>query len=546
MKNILKTLCLFLILPGLLLAQERSKKEQKELEKRIETLKKEVVEKIDANAKMAQVMVDKVFSFAELGFQEVETSKYLTDILEENGFEIEHGISGVPTAWWATWGSGKPVIALGSDLDCIPKASQKPGVAYHDPLVDGAPGHGEGHNSGIPLNILSALTVKEIMEREGIQGTLILWPGVAEELVGTKAYFTRDGYFDEVDMCIFTHVSSNLSVSYGQAWGTGLISVEYEFEGESAHSAGAPWRGRSALDAAELMSIGWQYAREHVEPIQRSHHIIKNGGDQPNVVPSKASIWFYFRHVNYPGIMDLYERGNQIAKGAALMTGTTVKRKVLGSAWPRHFNQVIAETMYENIKDVGLPEWSEADQTLAKALQREVNSPRDTTGLATELSDLGLPVTTPRSGGSDDIGDISWKLPTVTMRFPSNIPGLQGHHWSNAVAMATPIAHKGVVAGAKAEAMTLIDFFLKPELVDQAWEYFRKEQGMKQEYIPMVTEDDEPAIYLNTEIMQEFRPQLEKFYYDETKYDTYLEQLGIEYPTVRTEKDMKDSTGGKQ
>jgi len=546
MKNTLKTLCLFLMLPGLLLAQERSKKEQKELEKRIETLKKEVVEKIDANAKMAQVMVDKVFSFAELGFQEVETSKYLTDILEENGFEIEHGISGVPTAWWATWGSGKPVIALGSDLDCIPKASQKPGVAYHDPMVDGAPGHGEGHNSGIPLNILSALTVKEIMEREGIQGTLILWPGVAEELVGTKAYFTRDGYFDEVDMCIFTHVSSNLSVSYGQAWGTGLISVEYEFEGESAHSAGAPWRGRSALDAAELMSIGWQYAREHVEPIQRSHHIIKNGGDQPNVVPSKASIWFYFRHVNYPGIMDLYERGNRIAEGAALMTGTTVKRKVLGSAWPRHFNQVIAETMYENIKDVGLPEWSEADQTLAKALQREVNSPRDTTGLATELSDLGLPVTTPRSGGSDDIGDISWKLPTVTMRFPSNIPGLQGHHWSNAVAMATPIAHKGVVAGAKAEAMTLIDFFLKPELVDQAWEYFRKEQGMKQEYIPMVTEDDEPAIYLNTEIMQEFRPQLEKFYYDETKYDTYLEQLGIEYLTVREAGEQKGSTGGRR
>jgi len=294
------------------------------------------------------------------------------------------------------------------------------------------------------------------------------------------------------------------------------------------------------------MSIGWQYAREHVEPIQRSHHIIKNGGDQPNVVPSKASIWFYFRHVNYPGIMDLYERGNRIAEGAALMTGTTVKRKVLGSAWPRHFNQVIAETMYENIKDVGLPEWSEADQTLAKALQREVNSPRDTTGLATELSDLGLPVTTPRSGGSDDIGDISWKLPTVTMRFPSNIPGLQGHHWSNAVAMATPIAHKGVVAGAKAEAMTLIDFFLKPELVDQAWEYFRKEQGMKQEYIPMVTEDDEPAIYLNTEIMQEFRPQLEKFYYDETKYDTYLEQLGIEYLTVREAGEQKGSTGGRR
>ncbi len=545
MKNALKILCLFLILPGLLLAQERSKKEQKALDERITKLKQEVIEKIDGNAKMAQVMVDKVFSFAELGFQEVETSKYLTGILEENGFEIEHGISDVPTAWWAKWGNGKPVIAIGSDLDCIPKASQKPGVAYHDPIVEGAPGHGEGHNSGTPLNIVAVLAVKEIMEREKIPGTLIVWPGVAEELVGTKAYFTRDGYFDEVDMCIFTHVSDNLSVSYGQAWGTGLISVEYEFEGEAAHSAGAPWRGRSALDAVELMSIGWQYTREHIDPIQRSHHVIKNGGDQPNVVPSKASIWFYFRHVNYPGIMDLYERGNKIAEGAALMTGTTVKRKVLGSAWPRHFNQVIAETMYENIKQVGLPEWSKEDQMLAKALQAEVGA-RDTVGLDMELSEMGLPVTTPRSGGSDDIGDISWKLPTVTMRFPSNIPGLQGHHWSNAVAMATPIAHKGVVAGAKAEAMTLLDFVLQPELVDQAWEYFRKEQGMKQEYIPMVSEEDKPAVYLNTEIMQEFRPQLEKFYYDETKYGSYLEQLGIKYPTIRTKGGMKDSTSGKR
>lgn len=533
---------------GLAFGQKTKKQKpapQSAADKRLETLKQEVVAKIDGNAKMAQVMVDKVFSFAELGFQEVETSKYLTDILQENGFEIEHGISGVPTAWWAKWGSGKPVIAVGSDLDCIPKASQKPGVAYHDPIVEGAPGHGEGHNSGTPLNIVAVLAVKEIMEREKIPGTLIVWPGVAEELVGTKAYFTRDGYFDDVDLCIFTHVGDNLGVSYGQAWGTGLISVEYEFEGEAAHSAGAPWRGRSALDAVELMSIGWQYTREHIDPIQRSHHVIKNGGDQPNVVPSKASIWFYFRHVNYPGIMDLYEKGNKIAEGAALMTGTTVKRKVLGSAWPRHFNKVIAEKMFENIKQVGLPQWSEEDQILAKALQKEVNS-NNTNGLDTKLDTIGLPVITPRSGGSDDIGDISWKLPTVTLRFPSNIPGLQGHHWSNAVAMATPIAHKGVVAGAKAEAMTLLDFFLKPELVDQAWEYFRTEQGMKQEYIPMVTEDDKPAIYLNTEIMQEFRPQLEKFYYNETKYGSYLEQLGIKYPTIRKDGETKGSTGGKE
>ena len=495
---------------------------------------------LDTKSRDAQVMVDKVFSFSELGFQEYETSKYLTDILAKNGFEIEHGISGIPTAWMAKWshGTGKPMIALGSDLDCIPKASQKPGVAYHDPIIDGAPGHGEGHNSGSPLNILAALAVKEIMIRENLSGTLILWPGVAEELVGTKAYFTRDGYFDEMDMCIFTHVSSNMSVAHGQPRGTGLISVEYTFEGEAAHAAGSPWRGRSAADAVELMNIGWQYQREHLDPLHRSHSVIKNGGDQPNVVPSKSTIWYYFRHVTYPKIMEVFEKANRIAEGAALMTDTKVSRKVLGSAWPRHFNKVIAETMYLNIRDVGLPEWSDADQALAKALQNEVNS-YDTSGLSTKLDTLKAPTSYMVSGGSDDIGDISWKLPTVTLRFPSNIPGLQGHHWSNAVAMATPIAHKGVIAGAKVVAMTTLDFLNDEKLIEGAWKYFTDEQGMKQEYIPMVTEKDQPATYLNEEIQEEFRSALEKFYYDESKFDSYLEQLGIKYPTLKTIEPVK-------
>ncbi len=505
-------------------------------EDEIKDLKSKVSDNIATQTKLAQVMVDKVFSFAELGFHEFETEKYLTTMLEKNGFSIERGISGIPTAWIARWGSGKPVIAIGSDIDCIPKASQKPGVVYHDPIVEGAPGHGEGHNSGVPLNIIAAIAVKEIMERENIQGTLMLWPGVAEELLATKAYYTRDGYFDDVDISIFTHVSSNLSVSFGQSRGTGLISVEYTFEGEAAHAAGAPWRGRSALDAVELTSIGWQFQREHLDPLQRSHHVIKNGGDQPNVVPSKASIWFFIREVTYLKIMANFERINQIAEGAAMMTQTTMTKRILGSAWPRHFNKVIAETMYENIKTVGLPEWSEDDQALAKALQKEVNSKKNE-GLATELDTIRLPVKNFVSGGSDDIGDISWKVPTVTLRFPSNVPGLQGHHWSNAVAMATPIAHKGVIAGAQAEAMTILDFLLKPGLVEQAWEYYRTVQLEDQEYMPMITAEETPAIHLNKDIMAEFKPLLEKYYYDETRYDTYLEQLGIEYPTLKSGKD---------
>lgn len=501
--------------------------------KKITALKAEASEKVLADAKRIQVMVDKIFSFAELGFQEYESSKYLTGILKENGFKIEMGIAGIPTAWTATWGSGKPVIALGSDVDCIPKASQKPGVAYHDPIIEGAPGHGEGHNSGIPLNIAAALAVKEIMEREKLPGTLMIWPGIAEELVGTKAYYTRDGYFDNVDICLFTHVGSNLGVNYGPASGTGLISVEYTFEGESAHSAGAPWRGRSAADAVELMNVGWQYQREHLEPLQRSHSIITNGGDQPNVVPSKASIWYYFREITYPNIMSLYENGNRIADGAAMMTNTKVTHKTLGSAWPRYYNKPVAEAMNENIKIVGLPTWSAEDQLLAKAIQKEVKSKEDTIGMPSKLDEFKAPDPEPKSGGSDDIGDISWKVPTVTMRYPANVPGLPGHNWANAIAMATPIAHKGVTAGARVQAMTLIDLITKPEIVANAKDYFDNVQQAKKQYKPMITKEDKPATYLNTEIMKQYRPQLEKFYYDETKYGSYLEQLGIKYPTVK-------------
>jgi aminobenzoyl-glutamate utilization protein B len=279
------------------------------------------------------------------------------------------------------------------------------------------------------------------------------------------------------------------------------------------------------------MSVGWNYKREHLTTLKRSHSIITDGGDQPNVVPSKSSIWYYFRDVTYEGIMEMYADANNIAKGAALMTDTEISSRILGTAWPRHFNKTIAETMYENIKQVGLPTWSEEDQALAKATQEEVGSnPR---GLSTKLSGLGMPVTSPVSGGSDDIGDVSWKVPTVTMRFPSNIPGLQGHHWSNAIAMATPIAHKGATAGAKAEAMTILDFLLKPELVTQAWDYFNNVQSKETQYKPMISVSDAPPIYLNKKIMDEFRPQLEKFYYDETKYGSYLEQLGVTYPTIK-------------
>src|SRR2546422_2376915 len=311
---------------------------------RLDLFKKEATAEVEQMKDFSAQMVDQVFSYGELGFQEFETSHYLTDILKKNGFQIKDGISGIPTAWTATWGSGKPVIALGSDIDGIPKASQKPGVAYHDPIIEGAPGHGEGHNSGVPLNITAALAVKKIMEREKLPGTLKLWPGVAEELVGTKAYFIRAGLFRDVDVSLFAHVGNNLGVGWGGGFGTGLVSVEYTFKGESAHAAAQPWRGRSALDAVELMDVGWNFRREHLRLQQRSHNVIINGGDQPNVVPPNASVWYYFRETDYAHIKELREIGDTMAKAAAMMTNTQVTWRITGAAWPQHFNKVVAET----------------------------------------------------------------------------------------------------------------------------------------------------------------------------------------------------------
>jgi aminobenzoyl-glutamate utilization protein B len=501
---------------------------------RLEALKAEAAREIDAKAKMIQVMVDQVFSYGELGFQEIETSRYLTGLLEQNGFKVERGVAGIPTAFVARWGSGKPVISLGSDIDDIPQASNKPGVGYHDPMIVGAPGHGEGHNSGMPLNIAAAIVVKKIMERDRIPGTLVLWPGVAEEQMAGKAFLVRAGVFKDVDVTLFTHVGNSLGVSWGQSGQNALISAIFKFKGSSAHAAGAPWRGKSALDAVMLMANAWEYKREHLELPSRSHYVITDGGDQPNVVPSTAAIWFYFRERDYERTLPLFEDAKKMAQGAALMTGTQIDTiMMVGSGWSGHFSRPIAEAMYRNIEKVGTPVWDEKDQRLAKGLQRELGVADS--GLATRPGRLGGPVNeaTRMGGGSDDIGDVSWNVPTITLNYPSNIPNTPGHNWANAVAMATPIAHKGVVAGAKVQAMTMLDILLTPQVVADAWDYFNNVQTKTTKYRSFFAPSDRPPIWMNASIMEKYRPEMRKFYYDPTKYGTYLEQLGITYPTVR-------------
>lgn len=497
-----------------------------------QALKAEVATEVEAQRKQIQVMVDQIFSYAEPGFQEIRTSEYLTGILEKNGFKVERGVAGIPTAFTATWGKGGPKVALGSDIDDVLGVSQTPGLPYLKPIVEGAPGHGEGHNSGMPLMVAAAIAVKKVMTKHGLEGRLMVWPGVAEELLATKAYYVRSGMFKDVDASIFTHVSSDFSTGYGEMGGNGMVSVEYTFHGKTAHSAGSPWEGRSALDAAEIMDVAWNFRREHLPLTQRSHMIITNGGGQPNVVPDKASIWYFFRERTFTDIRKLYETGNDIAKAAALATGTTMSQQTLGYAAPNFGNKPLAEAAYANIKAVGMPKWSADDQAFAKAAQTFNN--RKLEPLKDEVTELSTPENRKPStgGGSDDIGDIMWAVPTITIRFPSNIPNMIGHNSTSAFAMATPIAHKGVEAGAKAVAMTVLDILTTPKLVTDAKAYFTDVQLKTDTYAPVLTEKDVPAIWLNERNMQLYRPLMEKYYYNPAKYPSYLDQLGVKYPTL--------------
>jgi len=477
----------------------------------------------------------KIWEWAEPGYQETKSSALLASLVEEEGFEVTRGVAGIPTSFVASFGAGRPVIAILAEFDALPGLSQE-AVPTRSPRQGPDWGHACGHHLFGAGSLGAALAVADGFRGGAIGGTVRLYGTPAEEGGGAKAFMARAGLFDDVDIVLYSHVSSDMTTSWGESGGNGMVSVEYLFEGESAHGAGSPWDGRSALDAVELMNIGWNFRREHLRIQQRSHYVITDGGDQPNVVPPTAAVWYFFRETDYPNIMRMWELGDRMADGAALMTSTTVESRVLGAAWPQHMNRPLAEAVHANMLEVGMPEWSEKDQRLARALQKELGV--EERGLPTTIGEelrgrADIPDSQRRGGGSDDIGDISWVVPTVVLRFPSNIPGGQNHNWNKSIAMATPIAHKGATAAAKVFARTLLDILLTPSLVDDARDYFETVQKADTEYTSFLRPEDEPAIWLNAEIMRTFKPQLEQYYYDPSRYETYLEQLGIEYPTIR-------------
>jgi aminobenzoyl-glutamate utilization protein B len=449
---------------------------------------------------------DAIWSYAELGLQEYKSSKLLADTLEQAGFKVERGVAGMPTCFVASYGSGKPVIGLLGEFDALPMLSQKGRVPSQDPLVEGAPGHGCGHNTMCTAAASAAIAVKEAMDKYGMKGTIKVFGSPAEEIVASRPHMIRAGLFNDVDAVIDNHSGSGFGTSYGRG-GNAVFSVIFSFRGKTAHGANA-WAGRSALDAVEIMNVATNYLREHLDPAYRMHYVVIEGGQAPNVVPDKASVWYYVRNSD-ERVEEMYERVLNCAKAGALASGTELSSvRFIAAVHQSYSNRAAAELLQKNIELVGMPPWTEDENVFAKALQKELKAKEE--GLPTKVDSLRGPSPVSIGGGSTDVGDVTLVAPTASIRFPGQVPGAIGHHWSSVACNYGSTAWKGLNAGAKAIAASAIDLMTKPEELKKLRAEF-EETSKKYPYKSFLPADAKPPLDINEELMKKYRPLLEKF-----------------------------------
>ena len=450
---------------------------------------------------------DAVWSYAELGLQEFKSSKLLADILEKAGFSVERGLAGMPTCFVASYGSGKPVIGILGEFDALPMLSQKGRVPKQDPVIDGAPGHGCGHNTMCTAAAAAAIAVKQAMDRYGFKGTIKVFGSPAEETLISRPYMIRAGLFNDVDAVIDNHSSSGFGTSYGKG-GNAMFSTVFAFKGRTSHGA-SPWGARSALDAVDIMNVATNFLREHLFYTYRMHYVITEGGEAPNVVPDRASVWYFIRNSD-ERLEEMYEKVINCAKAGALATGTELSIRCLAAVHQRNANKAAAELFQKNIELVGMPEWAEEEHAFAKALQKELGRPEE--GMPSKVGTIrDSRRRTFVGGGSSDVGDVTLVAPTATIRFPGQVPGAIGHHWSSVACNYGSTAWKGLNAGAKAMAASAIDLLTKPKELKKLQDEFEA-YAEKHPYKPFLPLDAEPPLDLNKELMKKWRPLMEKFY----------------------------------
>ena len=462
-------------------------------------------EVVDRNAEQMALISDSIFYLGELGMQELESTRLLQQTLEAAGFKVELGGAGMPTNLWAEWGSGRPKIAIVTEVDALPGGSQAPGEFERKPLLAGAPGHMEGHNIHGGVASMAAFAVKEVMARDHIAGTIAISFGPAEEQLASRPFLVRAGYFKDVDAVIYLHIGPWLATGYGLQNYAAISSI-FTFHGKTAHGAVNPWDGRDAVDAVELMDIGFDKLREHLRPSYRAHRTITNGGIQPNIIADTGQIWWFVRDASMPAAKETYDKLVKIAEGAALMTGTGWDVKYAASAWPQLGNKAIAEAIQRNIGLVGMPKWTDEDQRFARDFQKSAERP--VVGLRTEPMALGSRA---QSTSSNDNGDVSWVVPAGIFNFPSSVPGIEYHEWHAAITPVGPISHKGQVTGAKVLAASIIDLMTTPDALASARVEFLEESA-KTPYFALLPPDVQPSIDLNRAEMEKYRGAMQKFY----------------------------------
>ena len=450
--------------------------------------KDEVINGLDRNFQTFHKLQTKIWAEPELGFLETKSAAVLEDYLKQEGFSVQTGVAGMPSAFVATYGSGKPVIGILAEYDALPGLSQDT-VPYRKPLVDGGSGHGCGHHIFGVGSSAGAVAIKNWLQKTGTKGTIKVYGTPAEEGGGGKVYLARDGFFNDADIVLHWHPAGGNAVSTSSS--LAIVMVDYSFHGIAAHASGSPERGRSALDGVESFDYMVNMMREHVPSSTRIHYIINNGGLAPNVVPDFAKVSYYIRSPKRETLQEIAARIDKAAEGAALGTGTTVTKEIISGFYDVLQNETLNKDVYKNLKLVGgvnySPKEKEFAQKLSETLDKKVSL--DSAAVVSVLNykhgDGG--------GGSTDVGDVSWLVPTVGFGTAAFIPGSAGHSWQIVASGGTTIGTKALINAAKVFTLTAIDLYTNPKLVEQAKAEFEQKKGKDFKYIPLLG-DRKPAL----------------------------------------------------
>ncbi len=443
---------------------------------------------VDTHREELGQLAQSIWDLAEVGYLEEKSSALLQDRLRAAGFQVQSGVAGIPTAFVASYGSGAPVIGILAEFDALPGINQD-----RTPERNPVPGKGAGHACGHHLfgagSTGAALAVKEWLASSGTRGTLRLYGTPAEEGGAGKVYMVREGLFDDVDYVIHWHASDRNDASHQTSLAN--KSAKFRFRGVSAHAAGAPWRARSALDGVEAMNDMVNMMREHVTPDSRIHYVITSGGSAPNVVPDFAEVYYYIRHPDPEEVRSMFDRVVKAAEGAALGTGTEVDFEVIHGIYAVLPNEAGSRAMYENLTRVGGITYDARELQFARAIRNTLPPDSPPIESAAEIA----PFEFYRSGGSTDVADVSWAVPTAGLRVATWVPGTSSHSWQAVAAGGTSIGNKGMVVAAKTLAMTAVDLFTKPDLLASARSEFEGRRGPSFVYEPLLGDRPPPLDY---------------------------------------------------